>query len=170
MITQPFSFDWDIDGFQIMEQYEELCKQELVAAGIKDPFQQDNHMLSDEGLIYLDLVNRFQVDSFKPESTYWEMILVNSFRSFETEPFSDVLVISKHSASISRVLLPVERDFVAKSEWPMSIGGLYEHQMLSLYSGAYALTPEIWNRMEPWIQREYYSVRPVFESDISSDC
>ena len=168
--AKPFRFDWDCDGFEILEQYEELCEQELIAAGIKDPYEQSSHLLTDEGLIYLDLVDIFQIDSYTPESTYWEMILVNSFQTVQVDAPTNVLVFSENSPLVRRVLRGFEKASVTQSEWPMSVDGLHEHQMLSLYSGAYALTPEIWTRMEPWIESDYYTVKPVFDSDIVSDC
>ena len=169
-IAKPFSFDWDCDGFEILEQYEELCEQELIAAGIKDPYEQSSHLLTDEGLIYLDLVDRFQIDSYTPESTYWEMILVNSYQAVQVEAPTNVLIFSENSPLVRRVSRGFKKDSATFSKWPMSLDGLQEHQMLSLYSHAYALTPETWTRMEPWIELDYYTVRPVFDSDIVSDC
>ncbi len=165
--AEPFNYDWNSDGFQIIEEYEESRRLELSANGIVDPYEQDNHILTDEGLVYLDMVKRFRIEAFSPKTTYWEMILVNSYRTIEVENPKNVVVVSTTDRTIHRVSGRLDRESLDDNEWPMSIDGLYEHKILSLQcGGAYALTPTAMKKIEPWLQADYYSVRPVFEDEL----
>ncbi len=165
-VTEPFEFEWNSDGFEIIEQYENICRQELEASGVTDPYDQDEYILTDESLVYLDMIKRYRAETPSTDFNYWEMVVLNSYRSVETDNSCNVLIVSRTDERVSRVIGKCDRDAIRDNEWPLSIEGLIAHGIFSLYSGSYAIASSIMPKIETWVEPEYYSIRPIFDRDI----
>lgn len=166
--TEPFHFEWDSDGFEIIEQYEEQVRKELEAEGITDSYEQDNHILTDDGLVYLDMIKRYRSENLPDDHSYWELVALNSYRTVESVKPESVLLVSKAEQRVCRVSGEFDRKSVPEGYRPLPTCGLAEHGFLSLNSGTFAIAAEIMPYIQPWIEPEYYSIQPVFEHEIDA--
>jgi hypothetical protein len=164
--TDQFEFAWDSDGFEIIEKYRETCRTALEAAGITDSYEQDDQILTDDGLVYLDIVKKYRTERSSGSYNFWELVAVNSYRTLEASNVDSFLVVSKTDQNVCRFNCDFNKESVEDGGWPLSTQGLAEHGILSLYSGAFAATNEIMRYIAPWVEPEYYTIRPVFEHDI----
>ena len=164
--TELFELRWDSDGFSIVEEYEKACRNELVAAGITNSYEQDDRISLDEGLIYLDMIKRHRTDRLPIDFTYWELIANHCTRVANEPDSSEILIISKTESTIRRASAEISFQSLDTDFRPLSPKSLKEHGILSLYSRTFAVDDRIMRYFDPWIESEHYSIRSIYENDI----
>lgn len=160
--TSLFDFEWTDTGFEIFQRYIDEQEERFRKQGIQE-FDLEFHVNSDEGLAYLDFVERYKISDFEFPTNYWEMVVNSSTRVANLESKKDALsfVVSKNDKPFFEL-----RD--DSSEKLLSLSSLHDSKVLSMTPRCLAIEPNVFEKFRPFLEPDLFVVYPILPTDLPS--
>ncbi len=151
-IAQPFLVETGHkDGFELLDEFHRQQLAECVASG-KSRHECGLELTTDPDLAYLEFVKRYAVSDFQSPELFFELIPENSTSRAKRDKSPDAVEVD-HGYSP-----PVFSRVTASSNSFFSLSSLESCGLLGLGYGCHALTHQVFEVVEPFVETDLYSI------------